>query len=67
MCNGGFIGCIGSSVLLLLANLNDWPFALPFGAIIVSITFSAIVVLFFGIWPARRAAKLDPAISLRYE
>ena len=65
---GGFIGVvIGSSVLFLLANLNDWPFALPFGAIIGSITFSAIVGLFFGIWPARRAAKLDPAISLRYE
>ena len=65
---GGCIGVvIGSSVLLLLANLNDWPFALPFGAIIGSITFSAIVGLFFGIWPARRAAKLDPAISLRYE
>ena len=65
---GGFIGVvIGSSVLLLLANLNDWPFALPFGAIIGSITFSAIVGLFFGVWPARRAAKLDPAISLRYE
>ena len=65
---GGFIGVvIGSSVLLLLANLNDWPFALPFGAIIGSITFSAIVGLFFGIWPARRAAKLDPATSLRYE
>ena len=65
---GGFIGVvIGSSVLFLLANLNDWPFALPLGAIIGSITFSAIVGLFFGIWPARRAAKLDPAISLRYE
>ena len=65
---GGFIGVvIGSSVLLLLANLNDWPFALPLGAIIGSITFSAIVGLFFGIWPARRAAKLDPATSLRYE
>ena len=65
---GGFIGIvIGSSLLLLLANLNDWPFALPFGAIIGSITFSAIVGLFFGIWPARRAARLDPAVSLRYE
>ena len=65
---GGLIGIfIGTTLLYLLANLNDWPFALPLGAIIGSITFSAMVGLFFGIWPARRAAKLDPAISLRYE
>lgn len=65
---GGLIGVIiGTSLLYLLANINEWPFALPFGAIIGSISFSAIVGLFFGIWPARRAAKLDPAISLRYE
>ena len=65
---GGLIGVIiGTTLLYLLANLNDWPFALPIGAIFGSITFSAMVGLFFGIWPARRAAKLDPAISLRYE
>jgi putative ABC transport system permease protein len=40
---------------------------MPFSAIVGSITFSAMVGLFFGIWPARKAAKLDPAISLRYE
>ena len=65
---GGLIGVIiGTTLLYLLANLNDWPFALPIGAIFGAITFSAMVGLFFGIWPARRAAKLDPAISLRYE
>ena len=65
---GGLIGVIiGTTLLYLLANLNDWPFALPIGAIFGSITFSAMVGLFFGILPARRAAKLDPAISLRYE
>jgi len=65
---GGCIGVfLGTSILYLFASLNDWPFAMPFTAIIGSITFSAMVGLFFGIWPARKAAKLDPVISLRYE
>ena len=65
---GGLIGIIiGISILLLFSSLNDWPYALPLSAVIGSITFSAFVGLFFGIWPARRAARLDPAVSLRYE
>jgi putative ABC transport system permease protein len=65
---GGCVGVfLGTSILYLFASFNDWPFAMPFSAIIGSITFSAMVGLFFGIWPARKAAKLDPAISLRYE
>ncbi len=65
---GGFIGVIfGTSIYFLIAFLQEWPIVFPFTAIIGSITFSAMVGLFFGIWPARRAAKLDPAISLRYE
>jgi putative ABC transport system permease protein len=65
---GGMIGVIlGTSILFLFASFNDWPFALPLSAITGSIIFSAMVGLFFGIWPAKKAAKLDPAISLRYE
>ncbi len=65
---GGCIGVVlGTSVLYLLASIQDWPFAMPLSAIFGSITFSAMVGLFFGIWPAKRAAKLDPAVSLRYE
>jgi putative ABC transport system permease protein len=65
---GGLIGIfIGTLILYILSDINEWPFALPLGAIFGSISFSAIVGLFFGIWPARRAAKLDPAISLRHE
>ena len=65
---GGVIGVImGTSLLYLFASFNEWPFAMPISAMIGSITFSAMVGLFFGIWPARKAANLDPATSLRYE
>ena len=65
---GGILGIIiATSLLFLFTSINDWVFSLPYSAIIGSITFSALVGLFFGIWPARRAAKLDPAVSLRYE
>tara|TARA_B100001029_G_C15059867_1_gene457479 strand:+ start:2564 stop:3772 length:1209 start_codon:yes stop_codon:yes gene_type:complete len=65
---GGLLGVfIGIMLLLLFISLNDWTFYIPISAILGSITFSALVGLFFGIWPARRAAQLDPAVSLRYE
>jgi len=66
------MGCVicvimGTSILYLFASFKEWPFAMPISAMIGSITFSAMVGLFFGIWPARKAANLDPATSLRYE
>mgnify|MGYP006256230859 FL=1 len=65
---GGLLGVfIGTLLLFIFTSLNDWIFYMPVSAIIESITFSALVGLFFGIWPAKRAAKLDPAVSLRYE
>ena len=45
---GGLIGVfLGTSTLYLIASFQEWPFAMPFSAIIGSITFSAMVGLFF--------------------
>ena len=58
-------------VYLLIFCFNFWrywiTFHIPISAILGSLGFAAAVGLFFGIWPARRAAQLDPAVSLRYE
>ena len=65
---GGIIGVIfGSSLYFVVTLFQDWVFTIPVSAIIGSVIFSACVGLFFGIWPARKAAQLEPAVALRYE
>jgi putative ABC transport system permease protein len=65
---GGIIGVIfGSSLYFLVTIFQDWVFTIPFSAILGSVLFSACVGLFFGIWPAKKAAQLEPAVALRYE
>jgi len=65
---GGALGIllgIGSSELL--SRLNDWPTLVSPVAIVVAFCFSGAVGVFFGYYPARRAARLDPIEALRYE
>ncbi len=65
---GGIIGALfGTFIYFLAASFSELPFVVPVLAILGAITFSACVGLFFGIWPAKRAARLDPAVALQYE
>jgi putative ABC transport system permease protein len=65
---GGLIGVVvGSLGAVVLSRLAHWNTLISPLAILLAFVFSAAVGLFFGIWPARRAASLDPIIALRYE
>ncbi len=65
---GGMLGvCFGSLGAWGLAKLAHWNTAIAPSSIVMAFVFSFAVGLFFGIWPARRAAGLDPIVALRYE
>ena len=65
---GGIIGVAGGmGVTALVRNLTFMPATTPISAILVSLFLATSVGLFFGIYPAMRAARLDPVEALRYE
>jgi putative ABC transport system permease protein len=65
---GGGIGiALGFGMAELATRVWEFPTAVPPNAVVMAFGFSAITGIFFGFYPARKAAALDPIVALRYE
>jgi putative ABC transport system permease protein len=65
---GGLLGvALGVGVAGYLAGKFRWPMQIQVDVISISVGFSALVGIVFGLYPARKASKLDPIDALRYE
>ncbi len=65
---GGLIGmALGAAMSIGVAQFLEWPTLVSPTAIVLSVGFSAAVGVFFGYYPAHKAARLDPIDALRYE
>jgi putative ABC transport system permease protein len=65
---GGLLGILfGSGIGLLVHWLSGFPVSLPWWSFALGIGFSASVGIFFGLFPAIKASRLDPIEALRYE
>jgi len=65
---GGVMGILlGWIVVLIVGAALDWRAVVPMWAMIVGFGVSVAIGLIFGVWPALKAARLDPVVALRYE
>lgn len=64
---GGLIGVtLAWIIAIIVRNTTSVPMSVPYYAVFVSVGLSTLVGLFFGIYPAQRAAKLDPIVALGF-
>jgi putative ABC transport system permease protein len=67
-CLGGLVGILlGTGASYLITNVFGWAVLISVKAIILAVAFSMGIGIFFGYYPARKAAQLDPIEALRYE
>jgi putative ABC transport system permease protein len=65
---GGLAGvCVAWTIAVLVRSFTSVPMALPWNSVLLGVGLSSVVGLFFGIYPARQASKLDPIEALRVE
>jgi putative ABC transport system permease protein len=66
---GGIIGIVFGWLISIIARtvFPSLPASVPMWSAVTGIVMSVGVGLFFGIWPANKAARLDPVVALRYE
>jgi putative ABC transport system permease protein len=65
---GGLVGILGGfGIALLLSAATPLPSSLEWWSVALGLILSSGVGIFFGIWPALKAARLDPIEALRYE